>query len=73
MEAKDIKQMSVHILQDEEIHNLHKLPKVLFLHFITSHEQDMMISLHAHQVNDWFTNNVVIHHMIDKQKMFHNF
>jgi hypothetical protein len=40
MEAKDIKQRSVHILQDEEIHNLHKLPKVLFLHLITLHEQD---------------------------------
>jgi len=33
----------------------------------------MISSPHAHQANDWFTNNIIIHHMIDKQKMFHNF
>jgi type IV secretory pathway VirD2 relaxase len=33
----------------------------------------MINSLHAHQINDWFIDNGVMHHMTNKRKLFHNF
>jgi hypothetical protein len=33
----------------------------------------MISSSHAHQINGWFTNNGVMHHMTNKGKLFRNF